>query len=211
MPTIKDLASQAGIQPESVKKKLNRKGFQFGLNDDLTEDAIAIVLGQGKQDKTRQDKAAPPVQPAQSPRKTIKPIQKIEAKPVSGSSWEKALAVAPLPMLGLAASYGVFYFAAFFAPVWVAIGEAMAFELTYIGLSITKGLTDKQQARAAMVAKGAVLVSIIYNSLAGVMHLQPDWFKQMNAVWVWVLACVHGLPLALLAYQVATLLLHRKN
>jgi len=46
-------------------------------------------------------------------------------------NWRGILARLPLPMLALAASYGVYEFARLFVPMWVALVQAAAFELTY--------------------------------------------------------------------------------
>src|SRR5258708_523954 len=87
--------------------------------------------------------------------------------------WREGLARLPLPMLALSASYGVYSYALLFVPDWVAVCQAAAFELTYIGLAVTKGLTSQEQKRATSISVGAVIVSILYNSLAGLFHRNP--------------------------------------
>lgn len=121
--------------------------------------------------------------------------------------WREVLARLPLPMLALAASYGVYRYALLFVPPWVAVVQAAAFELTYIGLAVAR-VDQQQRRRAAAISIGAVLTSIIYNSLSGFFHTYPlalvdlGWF-----VWA-LLSVVHGAPLAWVAYLVASLLLH---
>lgn len=121
------------------------------------------------------------------------------------------LARLPLPMLALAASYGVYSFAVLFVPTWVAIVQAAAFELTYIGLAVTDGLTDQGRRRATRISVGAVVVSILYNTLAGLFHRNPEWLTAWGGLWEWGLALLHGAPLAWVAYLVADLLLHTES
>lgn len=123
------------------------------------------------------------------------------------SSWRDILARLPLPMLALAASYGVYSFALMFVPAWVAIVQAAAFELVYIGLAVVR-LDDKQQKRAQAISVGAVVVSMAYNSLDGLFHRRPELLT-LPPLWLDVaLSLLHGIPLAALAYLVADLLLH---
>ena len=122
--------------------------------------------------------------------------------------WRAVLPRLPLPTLALAASYGVYSFAALFVPPWVAIVQAAAFELTYIGLAAVADLGPAQRKRAAMVSIAAVVVSVVYNTLAGLFHRNPDWLLNLDPWHEWVLAVLHGAPLAWVAYVVAQLLLH---
>lgn len=122
--------------------------------------------------------------------------------------WRSILAALPLPMLALAASYGVFSFALLFVPVWVAIVQAASFELTYIGLAVLRVQGD-QRTRARYISIGAVAVSIVYNSLAGLFHRLPDALRGLPLWAEAIMAVLHGLPLALVAYLVADLLLHQ--
>jgi len=48
--------------------------------------------------------------------------------------WRELVSRAALPMLALAASYGVYSFALLFVPQWVAITQAAAFELRHVAL-----------------------------------------------------------------------------
>lgn len=122
--------------------------------------------------------------------------------------WRIVLARAPLPMLALAASYGVYSFASLFVPWWVAVIQASAFELTYVGLAVARDLSDDQRKRATNISIGAVATSIVYNTLAGLFYRQPDLLGWLDG-WGWfVLALLHGAPLAWVAYLVADLLLH---
>lgn len=121
--------------------------------------------------------------------------------------WRNALARLPLPMLALAASYGVYTFNLLFVPAWVAVTGAAAFELTYVGLAVARVTTDQRQ-RASIIAASAVGVSVIYNTASGLFQRRPDLL--LNAP-LWadaLLAVLHGLPLAIVAYNVAALLLH---
>jgi len=119
--------------------------------------------------------------------------------------WRTALPRLPLPMLALAASYGVFSFNALFVPAWVALVSAAAFELTYVALA---AVSTPDRRRATVIAVSAVVVSVFYNTLAGLFHIRPALLVG-RPLWADVLlAVLHGLPLAIVAYNVAALLLH---
>ena len=126
---------------------------------------------------------------------------------MSRIDWRSVLSRAPLPMLALAASHGVYSYNLLFVPTWVALVSAAAFELTYCGLSVVT-LTADQQPRARRIAASAVIVSVIYNTLAGLFHRRPDLMANLPLGLDLMLAILHGLPLAIVAYSVAQLLLH---
>ena len=139
---------------------------------------------------------------------------KIEEKTVKAKAfdWDLVREVVPalsLPMLGLAASYGVYFFAVQFLPTFIAVVEAASFELIYIGLAMIKVNKD-QEKFARYVSQGAVGVSILYNSIAYAIHLRPDLLLDLDLVMMWILSVVHGAPLAILAYLVSDLLFHSK-
>ena len=122
--------------------------------------------------------------------------------------WRAILATLPLPMLALAASYGVYEYSRLFVPAWVALAQAAAFEMTYLGLSVVQVQSD-QRHRARLISLGAVVVSVCYNTLAGLFHREP---ALLEAAPLWanvILSLLHGAPLAWLAFLVADLLLHR--
>lgn len=124
-------------------------------------------------------------------------------------AWRAAIQAAaprlPLPMLALAASYGVYSFNALFVPAWVALVSAAAFELTYVALAVVE---TRDRRRATLIALAAVVVSVLYNTLAGLFHVRPALLAA-RPLWADVLlAVLHGLPLAVVAYNVAVLLLH---
>src|SRR6266536_6171242 len=100
---------------------------------------------------------------------------------MSRIDWRAVLSRAPLPMLALAASHGVYSYNLLFVPVWVALVSAAAFELTYCGLSVVT-LTADQQPRARRIAASAVFVSVIYNTLAGLFHRRPDLLEDYHPV-----------------------------
>lgn len=127
------------------------------------------------------------------------------------NTWRAILARLPLPMLALAASYGVYEFARLFVPTWVAIVQAAAFELTYIGLAVQQGMHAEQRQRATAISVGAVVVSILYNTIAGLLHRNPEWLDAAPWYAEVALAVLHGAPLAWVAYLVADLLLHTPN
>ena len=110
--------------------------------------------------------------------------------------WRVILARLPLPMLALAASYGVFSFAQLFVPLGVAIIQAAAFELTYIGLAVTQDLSATTRKRATAISVGAVVASIVYNTLSGWFHRQPQLLENASPIAWLMFAILHGAPLA---------------
>jgi hypothetical protein len=125
--------------------------------------------------------------------------------------WREILARLPLPMLALAASYGVYSYALLFVPEWVAVIQAAAFEATYIGLAVTRGLNPQQRQKATLISVTAVVVSVVYNSLAGMFHRQPELLQNADRLLNSGLAFLHGAPLAIVAYYVSDLLLHSEK
>lgn len=122
--------------------------------------------------------------------------------------WREIISRASLPLLTLGAMYGVYSFSALFVPEVVAVIIAGAFELVYVGLAIATDLDDKQRQKAKWISLGAVAVSVSYNWAAGILHTTPGLFGQLDSFAHWILAGLHGAPLAVLAYLVADLLLH---
>lgn len=123
-------------------------------------------------------------------------------------NWREITSRAALPLLTLGAMYGVYSFSRFFVPDVVAIIIAGAFEFTYIGLAVASNLSANQRRRAKFISLGAVAVSVSYNWTAGIFHVTPELFANLNSFAKWILAGLHGAPLAVLAYMVADLLLH---
>jgi len=123
-------------------------------------------------------------------------------------NWRTILARLPLPMLALAASYGVWSFNLLFVPWWVAFVSAAAFELVYVGLSVEDHAIHNRR-RASWIAVSAVAVSVLYNVASGLFHRRPE-LLEAPPLWLdALLAVMHGLPLAVVAYAVASLLLHK--
>lgn len=121
--------------------------------------------------------------------------------------WRGFLARLPLPTLALAAAYGVYSFQVIFTPAWVAVVSAASFELCYIGLAVARLGADERK-RAVTISLGAVVVSVLYNSLSALFAIRPALLVD-RPLWADIgLAVVHGLPLAVVAYLVADLLLH---
>ncbi len=203
MQTIRQIAANQNVQPPSLQKKLKRHDIgNFGIDDILPQPVIDFLTtgANGKLNGT----VAPKI--VDRPATATKPT-KLGRK----MDFLKVLQVLPLPMLGLAASYGVYFFASQFVPVPVAIVEACAFELTYIGLASMNGLSEKQRVYARRVSVLAVTVSVIYNTLAGAIHQEPTIITELPKVWFWLVAIVHGAPLAILAYFVSDLIFHQKR
>jgi hypothetical protein len=125
---------------------------------------------------------------------------------------ERALGCLPyaaLFALGLSASFGVYQFGLLYVPWYVSLITAAAFELTYVGLSVITIRNSQERDKATWVARGAVFVSVAYNVISGYLHRNPitrfDWWLEI------VFALLHGAPLAIVAYALATLLLHSRE
>lgn len=127
--------------------------------------------------------------------------------------WRGVLARLPLPMLAIPASYGVFEFTHLFVPWWVAVMQAAAFETVYVGLAAYDKLTQADKWRALGISGFAVFASVAYNTLAGMFTLDPTLLQSWKGSWegVAVLAALHGVPLALLAFFVSNFTLHRTS
>lgn len=126
-------------------------------------------------------------------------------------NWRGLLARAPLPTLALAASWGVGSFAALFVPPLIAVIQAAAFELTYIGLAIVDVPERDRRRRATKISLSAVAVSVVYNSAAGYFHRNPAALTGLSFAEELALAVAHGAPLAIVAYLVADLLFHTRT
>ncbi len=142
--------------------------------------------------------------------------------PKVGSSWSRfadIFPILPLPSLGLAASWGVYHFSLHFVPMAVAIIEAAGFEAVYIGLAISNGLSADLRKRVTQVSLSAVAVSVTYNAISaalyastgGDMEKSHDLISALHPVLFWVVAILHGAPLAILAYFVSNLVIHQKR
>ncbi len=121
--------------------------------------------------------------------------------------WRSLIATLSLPMLALSASFGVFDFSQLFSPMWVSFANAAAFEWVYLGLAVAE-ISDAQRGRATLIARAAVLVSILDNFVAGLFHLHPE-LRPNLPVWSGILlSLLHSVPLGVLAYATSDLLIH---
>lgn len=123
-------------------------------------------------------------------------------------NWRGFVARLPLPLLGLAASYGVYRFALVFVPMWVAIVTASSFEFVYIGLAVYDKFGAKERREALYVSLAAVVTSILYNVLDGFFHRRPELLSGLPWWGDLALSLVHGAPLAILAFLVSRLVMH---
>lgn len=122
--------------------------------------------------------------------------------------WSTLLRAMPLLMLASSAAYGVAMFQALFVPWYVAWLSAAAFECTYALLAFV-GTTDTR--RAMWLSVAAVAVSVVYNTLSSLFHIRPALLVD-RPLWSDVtLALLHGAPLAIVAYAVASLLVHQRS
>lgn len=205
---INKIATITGIQPLSLKRQLIRCDIgSFSLDEELPIEVIEFI--ESKRNISINDikqEQRPGVVPTQSPQKKV--FVRNEKKEINLIS---ILQSSSLPMLGLAASYGVYVFSSHFFPPAIAMIEASAFELTYIGLSTMKGLSDRQKKVAKNVSIGALVTSVIYNTLAGALIMKPEIFDDLNVFCFWLVALIHGAPLAILGYSVSTLVFNSKK
>lgn len=139
-------------------------------------------------------------------------------------NWRESIAFIALVLLATSAAYGVFLFALLFVPPLFALIAAGAFEATYIGLGVAR-LVGDQRIHAQYISASAVAVSILYNTIVGVLHLlalTPAMIfagmatatgMALFGLWVLVLffALLHGVPLALTAYFLSDLILHKND
>lgn len=120
-----------------------------------------------------------------------------------------ALARLALVFLALGAAHGVYAFARLFVSTPFAAILAAAFELTYIGLATLNTADADEQRRARRISRAAVGVSVAYNTLAALLARNPAALSGASSAVEALLALLFGAPLALVAYLLADLLLHR--
>lgn len=215
MATINSLVRENENLPkaDSIKKRLERAGAPHGLNDNLSKEAVELLKEwyglRPPGNQPNQPKPDPPTRPS-PPKPKPKPQPKhIPEHKETESRTAVFMATMPLAMLGLAASFGVYHFAQNFVPMPFAVAEAAAFEITYISLARLRFLSTGQRQQAERVAMGAVFVSVVYNSLSAWSYINPGLFDGLDWPVQLVLSVTHGLPIAILAYQVSRLNIER--
>lgn len=139
-------------------------------------------------------------------------------------NWRETIAFIALVLLATSASYGVFVFSLLFVPYTFALVAAGAFEATYIGLGVAR-LKGEQRIHAGYISGAAVAVSVIYNTIAAIVHLFPSGVGALLAalttasgvalfgLWfvVIIFALLHGAPLAVTAFFLSNLILHKND
>lgn len=233
--TIKEIAPRLNVQPGSLQKRLKRKGIHFGLNDQLPSDVLNMLVGETSASLTTPsnvDSIKEVPNSAYKAKTEAKPTKKVsifevlnsmpktkaqeKAPPVKFNKLAFFFARLPLAMLGLGASFGVYHFSSHFAPDVFALIVGASFELVYIGIANFKNLNPSQKERASKVAAGAVAVSVVFNIISACMYVCPNWFDFtgddfFTKITVWTLAIVHGVPMAILNYQYASLVIHSEK
>lgn len=129
---------------------------------------------------------------------------------MKNTSMRNVAAIIALLLLAFTASYGVYTFQLLFVPWYIALASAASFEATYIGLALAL-ITTANRKRAAIISIAAVVVSITYNSVSALFHLDPTLLQQTTLWLNSMLAILHGMPLALVAYCVADLIIHQQQ
>lgn len=130
------------------------------------------------------------------------------------TNWRFWLPRLSVPMIGFAASYGVFAYNQLFLPLWAAVVMAAAFESTYIGMASMDGLSDTERGLARTISASSAWISFAQNCLAGLFHAQPfvlAWLaipKTAQFIAWGVLAMLHASQ-TWIAYHSAALAFHR--
>jgi len=139
-------------------------------------------------------------------------------------NWRETIAFSALVLLATSASYGVYVFSLLFVPHIFALVTACAFEATYIGLGVAQ-LRGEQRIHAHYISVAAVAVSVAYNTIAALIHLFPTGVATILAalatatggalfgLWflVIIFSLLHGVPLAVTAYFLSNLILHKND
>ena len=139
-------------------------------------------------------------------------------------NWRETIAFSALVLLATSASYGVYVFSLLFVPHIFALVTACAFEATYIGLGVAQ-LRGEERIHAQYISFAAVAVSVAYNTIAALIHLFPTGVATILAalatatggalfgLWfvVIIFALLHGAPLAITAFFLSNLILHKND
>ena len=181
-----------------------------GKHSEVTQEFLKfleeLIRSEGRKEK-------PPQKPNPPKRDTeVQPSLKIRSGHWNWPSidWRTVLPKLPIPLLGIPAAYGVYMFASYFVPVPVALIEAGGFEMVYIGLmSVQQTRTNKQL--VWWTIWGAVLVSVLYNTVAGYEHLVSGWIAGLRPAGKVAISILHGAPLAVLAALVMHLTTQEKE
>jgi hypothetical protein len=117
---------------------------------------------------------------------------------------QKYITLLPIALLALSASYGIYSFSLLFVPWLVALITALSFELVYCTLVFI----DSSKAKPVSIM--AVIVSVLWNIGHSLFVLYPASLEMVYSSLVLsvILAAIHGVPLATLAYLVADVSLH---
>jgi hypothetical protein len=120
---------------------------------------------------------------------------------------QKYITLLPISLLALSASYGIYSFSLLFVPWYIAGITALAFELTYCTLVFI----DSTKAKPVSIM--AVIVSVLWNVGHSMFVLFPASVEMVynSLLLSFILAAIHGIPLATLAYLVADVSLHSET
>jgi len=134
-------------------------------------------------------------------------------------NWRDSIIFIALVLLVTSASYGVYVFSLLFVPHIFALVTACAYGATYIGLGVAR-LSDID---AQYIFIAVVAVGVAYNTIAALIHLFPTGVATLLAatatggassgLWfvVIIFALLHGVPLAVTACLLSTLILHKNE
>ena len=222
--TVKEYAKSLGVSVITVRRAI--KSYNFSLpNPEIREkqgdySGAEILPGFEEWAKInwpkwfdKKDKPKQSPKPLHPPKEDS--VEDTHTKKPFAKTLMAILPYLPLPMFGLAASYGVYHFASLFMPPFFAVIVAGGFECTYIGIAALE-LREHELKRGQRVALQAVIVSMIYNFMsAGITIIGKDQPQEVIASLHWIaqviLFLLHGLPIAWLCYEVAKLILHKNQ
>lgn len=222
MQTVKSYAQQALISTRTVQRQidkfneLNQTNHQTGVNSELPEEVLQYLSE--KYETASPDAVSITDTNDHSDQRTFEPVQKksrSQAKKTDrfGSvSVGRILQIIALLSLGLVASYGVYEFSTHFVRYKVfAFAEAIAFELTYVGLAFCQDLSVKAKKKAEAVSFVAMIISAFFNTCSNAMNMDPELSAKLSPFVFWLVSAVRGIPVPVLAYFMADLIIHQKK
>lgn len=222
MQTVKSFADNASVSTRTVQRWIDKFNDQHstthgtGLNSEIDNDLLSFL--QQKANKSSPVAVSITDTNEQPPSRVITPTIKerpSEAKKtkfIESFTLGRTLQIIALLSLGIVASYGVYEFSTHFVKNNVfALIEAAAFELTYVGLAFSHGLPVKVQAYAQRVSLGAMIISALFNTFANALNMDPDLSAKLSPFLFWSVAILRGVPVPVLAYFMADLIIHQKK
>lgn len=229
METIRELADRTGMKANTIQKILRNfrdkhpgpasvmgidKDTKIALSLPLSSNLVESLLKskpKGRKPKTTPAMPAGPELPANGTSNHPPKPKPIKTGPAPagwiGNLWKSAnlknFGVVMIRLsifsMGTRASWGVFSFSALLDPLPLAIIEACSLELIYIGLTFAP-VDDDGKKNVLWVSASALFVSVLYNVLASAHQQSPGIFENLDSWLFWVMAFLHGSPMAILNF-----------